>query len=434
MIELKTVKLSEVEVSARFREEMGDIDGLADDISKKGIISPLAVMEQDGEKPYLLLAGGRRLLAIEKTGSTEVPVRVYPKGLTELEVRSIELSENLFRKDLTWLEKVNLQAEVHRLQQEIHGVIHTTPGRPVVSAHTQADTAKMLGVSTPDVAISVRLSKIANKFPELFEGVTKQSDAIKLVKKLGNQMLASEMSKKYDEETPRKGVLANKFILEDFFTGVRKVPDRSVDLVEIDPPYGIDLTEVKRGYDSKTESYNEIKQSEYISFIQRTMTECYRVMSDHSWLLCWFGPEPWFEPVFQAIIGVGLICKRIPGVWVKPSGQTNNPALLLASSTEHFFYARKGSPTLNKQGRSNAFNFSPVPPQKKIHPTERPIEMMEEIVTTFSRPGSTVMVPFLGSGNTLLAAHNSKMNAFGFELSKQYRDSFIVKLHTLGLL
>jgi len=67
-----------------------------------------------------------------------------------------------------------------------------------------------------------------------------------------------------------------------------------------------------------------------------------------------------------------------------------------------------------------------VSSEKKIHPTERPIEMIQEVLQTFTQANSRVFVPFLGSGNTLLAANNAQMNAFGFDLDKEseYQPNF----------
>jgi site-specific DNA-methyltransferase (adenine-specific) len=96
-----------------------------------------------------------------------------------------------------------------------------------------------------------------------------------------------------------------------------------------------------------------------------------------------------------------------------------------------FFYAWKGRPALNKPGRSNVFNFSPVSPQQKTHPTERPVDLMTEIYDTFAFTGSRVLIPFLGSGSGLIAADNLSMSPIGFELSKSYRDSFLVKVHNM---
>jgi len=82
-----------------------------------------------------------------------------------------------------------------------------------------------------------------------------------------------------------------------------------------------------------------------------------------------------------------------------------------------------------KQGHINAFSYSPVPPNKKVHPTERPLELMQEIFSIFGAPGQRLLVPCCGSGVSLLAGHSLGLNPIGFDLSKQYKDSFLVKVH-----
>jgi site-specific DNA-methyltransferase (adenine-specific) len=141
--------------------------------------------------------------------------------------------------------------------------------------------------------------------------------------------------------------------------------------------------------------------------------------------------HPWFESTYNAIQEAGFESTRLCGIWTKPSGQTKRPETHLANAYETFFYAWKGRPAINKAGRSNVFNYSPVLPQGKIHPTERPIELMKDVYDTFAFQGSRVLIPFLGSGSGILAAHSLGMTAVGFELSKSYRDSFLVKAHNI---
>ena len=126
----------------------------------------------------------------------------------------------------------------------------------------------------------------------------------------------------------------------------------------------------------------------------------------------------------------------VPGVWTKgnATGQTNNPTRILGSSCEFFVYARKGDAILRDPGRSNRFDFKPIFADDKVHMAERPIEMMEELIALFTPPGGRIMVPFLGSGNTLLAAFNKGFSGFGYELNEDYQNSFIdrVRKGTIG--
>lgn len=75
-----------------------NIDELAENIDRVGLINPLKVYEKEGE--YILLAGQKRLLAVKKLGWKKVPVTfAHPKD--EFEALKISLSENVFRTDLT---------------------------------------------------------------------------------------------------------------------------------------------------------------------------------------------------------------------------------------------------------------------------------------------------------------------------------------------
>jgi ParB-like chromosome segregation protein Spo0J len=55
------VNLNDIDEGERFRQDYGDLQALAEDISEKGLIQPLAVTPQQSfDKPYKLQAGGRR--------------------------------------------------------------------------------------------------------------------------------------------------------------------------------------------------------------------------------------------------------------------------------------------------------------------------------------------------------------------------------------
>ena len=94
-----------------------------------------------------------------------------------------------------------------------------------------------------------------------------------------------------------------------------------------------------------------------------------------------------------------------------------------------FLYAYKGNPCLQKLGHSDTFFYPSPHTSKRIHPTERSIPLMEEVLTTFTPPGSNILVPFLGSGATLLAANNQKMTGIGYDLSEAYKNAYMIRVH-----
>src|SRR3989344_3562643 len=63
------------------------------------------------------------------------------------------------------------------------------------------------------------------------------------------------------------------------------------------------------------------------------------------------------------------------------------------------------------------------PPRKKeevLHPAKYPESMIEEFVKFFTKKGALVFDPFLGTGSTLVACHNSERNGVGIELQQKY--------------
>jgi len=201
-----------------------------------------------------------------------------------------------------------------------------------------------------------------------------------------------------------------------------------MDLVEMDPPYGIDLDDLRTDKSAML-NYTEIEKKEFLEFISRAIFLSHRALRNGGWLVMWFGPDPWYSILPQLIESFGFVVKYIPALWVKPKGQTRQPRTTMANSYEMFLYARKGEAILQKQGRVNTYIYSGVSADRRIHPTERPIEMIEDVLSTFVPAGSNVLFTFLGSGNTLLAAHNRGMSAFGYDLSEEYKNAFILRVN-----
>lgn len=57
-----------------------------------------------------------------------------------------------------------------------------------------------------------------------------------------------------------------------------------------------------------------------------------------------------------------------------------------------------------------------------IHPTQKPVELLEWLIKTYSNEGDLVLDPCAGSGSTLLACRNTGRKYIGVELNKEYYD------------
>lgn len=83
-------------------------------------------------------------------------------------------------------------------------------------------------------------------------------------------------------------------------------------------------------------------------------------------------------------------------------------------------------PKFNNEGRMifNCFDWPRDTKTPKIHPTQKPVPLLERLIEIFTNPGDVVIDPCAGSGSSLLAAANCGRRAYGFEIKKDfYRDA-----------
>lgn len=59
---------------------------------------------------------------------------------------------------------------------------------------------------------------------------------------------------------------------------------------------------------------------------------------------------------------------------------------------------------------------------EKIHPTQKPVELLKKLISIFTDKGDVVIDPCAGSGSTLIAALELDRKAYGFEIKKEFHD------------
>ncbi len=439
-----SIKITDIEFGNRFRKEYGDLKELAESIkSTGGLVSSFSVkILENSDRKYLLLAGGRRLRAAELAGIDTVPAIIYPSDTSEIKVREIELVENIQRKDLEWWEKVELTDEIHRLEQELHGA-KTVGGS--TAGHSKRDTARLLGRSAGSVVQDLNLATVLKAVPGLKELGSKQ-EAEKFIRRMGKSMQAQEVKEKLKSTEDKDGIetvhkrLVGLYHVEDidddplksgFFKASPSLSNDIVDMVILDMPYALDddsQKEIQKRSGTLDAAGTWIDMDQYIPTLKKFLSESYRILKPSGWLICWFGPEPWFEPTYQEIIRAGFKCRRNPGLWDKGKGFPHRPDMYLGNAYELFYYARKGQAVIRNRGRHNSFYFSAPHHSKRIHQTEKPVELGQEIMDTFLYPNSLVLVPCLGSGNDILAGANLGINVWGYDISQTMKDDFILNV------
>jgi DNA modification methylase len=75
---------------------------------------------------------------------------------------------------------------------------------------------------------------------------------------------------------------------------------------------------------------------------------------------------------------------------------------------------------LNGTRDRDVLQFNRVDPSKNIHPTEKPLDLLEYFIKKSSNENDKILEPFAGGGSTLLACKNTNRKATGIEIEQNY--------------
>ena len=144
-------------------------------------------------------------------------------------------------------------------------------------------------------------------------------------------------------------------------------------------------------------------------------TECYRLLKPDTFLVSFmsWATIPAFE---KAIRTAGFQIKSMP-IWVKNNfgiGYYTRPQY------EPMYLAIKGNPAPPETAISDVLNYARV--VKQVHTCEKPIPLLQRLITTFSHEGDVIFDGFAGGGTTAIAARKLRRKYICFELDKNYFD------------
>lgn len=104
-------------------------------------------------------------------------------------------------------------------------------------------------------------------------------------------------------------------------------------------------------------------------------------------------------------------------VWVKNNATPNKYYM---QQCEFILLLRKGvAKNINDMGMTNVFSIPNIM-GNKLHPTEKPVELMRELIEQSTNEGDIVLEPFMGSGSTIIACKQVNRNYVGIEIDEQY--------------
>lgn len=209
------VKISELHIGQRVRDDYGDMESLANSIKEYGLLHPIVV-----DSNYNLIAGCRRLLACERIGMKEIEAKVL-EDISEKELRALELEENIRRKDLTELEKSKNLVELAEIKKEkLKKIVMAEPaktnrgGRPPASEVALKDIAESMCIPRKTLHDAKQHVAAVEEFPPL-ENLPKYQ-AIQTAKEL-RKAPPEEQEKILDFSQRKKQTLSSQKE-EDFYT------------------------------------------------------------------------------------------------------------------------------------------------------------------------------------------------------------------------
>ena len=233
--------------------------------------------------------------------------------------------------------------------------------------------------------------------------------------------------------TLKKGGRAIRLIHGDCLEKMKYIPDGSVDAVIADPPYG--TTACK--WDSVIPlepMWEQLKRvikpnGAIVLFCTQPFTSVL-VMSNLKWFkYCW---------VWDKKRGKGhLVCKY------RPMQRTEDIAVFGQGAISYYpIMEKRDKPRFQIEGRrTEIMGGQPNPdykgkiathrhpttviemswsPTTSLHPTQKPVALMEYLIKTYTQEGETVLDFAMGSGSTGVACINTNRNFIGIELDEGY--------------
>ena len=222
----------------------------------------------------------------------------------------------------------------------------------------------------------------------------------------------------------------------DIDSVLRLFGSRTADMVFTDPPFNVPVNGhvrvVTDRFEEFAEASGEMTPEEFTEFLSGFIVAVDQVTSVGTLIYC-FMDWRHMEEMQGAIRTVGFELLNLC-VWVKPNGGMGS---FYRSRHELVFVIKKpGAPHTNNvelgrhgRYRTNVWEYAGATGGARdeaddfaLHPTVKPVRLVEDAIRDGSALGQTVFDPFLGSGTTLLAAERTGRHCIGVEISPAYVD------------
>ena len=424
----RTISISEIVVQRgdRQRKHLTDIDLLAESIARIGLINPLVVTQD-----CVLVAGERRLTACRQLGWTAIPVQ-YAEELSDYELHSIELEENIKRVNLTWQEEVEALDRFHRLK------LSNEP------EWTQADTATALGYSQQDVSKKLLVAgEMAN---ETVSGADRLAAAHNIVQRNAERKRTSAIASigaafttpivlQGDEGMGEsvEPVPTIPLLNTSFHDWQESYDGPKFNLIHCDFPYGINVADAPRMSSTIKDHYDDSPDI-YWTLLARLGLAMDNVVADSAHLIFWHSMK-FHTDTRVELERMGWTVNAFPLIWHKSdgSGIAPDPQRGPRQTYEAAFYAHRGDRKITESGCvANSFAY-PGRREGAIHVSEKPYAMLRHFLRMVCDEYSNVLDPTAGSGNALKVAEDlGAATVLGLEQMPDFYETAVINWDKRG--
>lgn len=188
-----------------------------------------------------------------------------------------------------------------------------------------------------------------------------------------------------------------------------------VDAIITDPPYKV-ITGGKNGGSGKPSGILTANKQLMRNIPEFTewMPKLYKLLNDDSHIYLMVNMLN-LKEMMIATEYAGFYIHNIL-IWHKSNSTPNKWYM---KNCEYVIFAKKGkSKFINNCGSRVVEQFDN--PRNKVHPTEKPVGLMEMYITNSTNENQVVLDPFMGSGSTGVACVNTNRNFIGIEMDDKY--------------
>lgn len=160
-------------------------------------------------------------------------------------------------------------------------------------------------------------------------------------------------------------------------------------------------------------------------------TSFYRLLKEGGTILFFY--DGWkMQEIKECALDKGFKQPRLCE-WVKTNPVPINSKLNYLSNAKEYFitFVKKAKPTFNSQYHNGIFSYPICGGKERTkHPTQKPLKLIEELLSIHTNENDLVLDCFMGSGTTGVACQNTNRNFIGIELDENY---FKIAKTRLGL-